>query len=147
MKHTAHLINHVNLLCVSLFLRLFFRSYGEGIEELPDVLVDRVSLLPELLEGSRAKSTCDSFRRGFRRWAAWALSNGLTSRDILPAKAFHVAIYLSSLIQIANSPSSVYNAFYSVKWFHDLFDFNSVSDSKLISSILEAAKRKLSKPV
>lgn len=37
--------------------------------------------------------------------------------------------------------------FYSVKWFHDLFDFNSVSDSKLISSVLEAAKRKLSKPV
>lgn len=117
------------------------------MDELPDVLVEKVSLLPELLEESRAKSTCENYKRGFRRWEAWALSNGLNSKDILPAKAFHVAIYLSSLIQSANSPSSVNNAFYSVKWFHELFDFNSLSDSKLIANILEAAKRKLSRPV
>lgn len=111
MKQIALLINHVYLLM--LFLHLFFRNDGEDVEELPDILVDRVSLLPELLEGSRAKSTCDFYKRGFQRWAAWTLSNGLTSRDILPAMAFRVAVYqyLSSLIQTANSPSSVNDVF------------------------------------
>lgn len=132
---------------LTFLLHLFIRSFGDDLEELPDVLAEKVSLLPELLEGSRAKSTSDNYKRGFQRWAAWASSNGLHSKDILPAKAFHVAIYLSSLIQSANSPSSVFNAFYSVKWFHDLFDFKSLSDSKLLSNVLDAAKRKLSRPI
>ena len=128
-------------------IHLFFNSYGAAIDQLPDVLVDKVSLLTELLEGSRANSTCMSYKRGFKRWAAWALSNGLSGEDILPAKAFHVALYLSSLVQSANTPSLVINAYYSIKWFHELFDFSSVTNSKLVSNVLEAARRKLSKPV
>ena len=51
-----------------------------------------------------------------------ALSNGLGSKDVLPAKAFHVALYLASVIQTAESASPVIKAFYSIKWFHAMFD-------------------------
>ena len=50
-------------------------------------------------------------------------------------------------MQSANTPSPIINAFYSIKWFHDLFDFKSPTDSKLVVNILEAAKRRLAKPV
>ena len=135
------------LIVMDCFLRLFLQSYNDETAQLPDVLVDKVSLLTELLEGSRAESTCISYKRGFRRWAAWALGNGLAREDILPAKAFHVALYLTSLVQSSCSPSPIINAFYSIKWFHELFGFSSVTDSNLVKNVLEAAKRKLSKPV
>ena len=129
------------------FTNLFFQSYAEDIDVLPEVLVGKISLLPDLLRQSRSGNTSMSYRRGFKRWSSWALSNGLTSRDILPAKAFHVALYLASLVQTANTPSPVVNAFYAIKWFHDLFDFSSPTDSHLVKNVLEAAKRRLGKSV
>ena len=133
--------------CHNWDIRLFFQSYTEDIEQLPGVLADKVSLLPELLKESRAENTCASYKRGFKRWRCWALSNGLESKDTLPARAFHVALYIASLVQSANSHSPVTNAFYSIKWFHELFDFKSPTDSKLVINILDAAKRRLAKPV
>lgn len=126
---------------------MFFQRYNDDVEGLPDVLADKISLLPELLSETRAKSTCTSYKRAFKRWSSWALCNGLTSRDILPAKAFHVALYMTSLIQTANTPSPIVNAFFAIKWFHDLFDYKSPTDSNLVKNILEASKRKLAKPV
>lgn len=131
----------------SWYIHLFFQSYSEDIEQLPDVLADKVSLLPDLLKDSRAENTCSAYKRGFKRWRCWALSNGLESKDALPARAFHVALYLASLVQSANTHSPVTHAFYSIKWFHELFDFKSPTDSKLVINILDAAKRRLAKPV
>ena len=54
---------------------------------------------------------------------------------------------MAYLVQSANTHSPIVNAFYSIKRFHDLFDFNSPTDSKLVINILDAAKRRLSKPV
>ena len=74
------------------------------------------------------------------RWKRWALDNGLGRGDILPAKAFNFAIYLCSLIQRSDSPTLVITAFYSVKWFHDLNDLKSPTESHLVLNILESAK-------
>ena len=68
-------------------------------------------LLPELLLESRSQSTNKSYFQGVKKWKQWANSNGLGSRDILPAKALHVAIYMTSLIQRANSPSPLIHVF------------------------------------
>jgi integrase len=126
-------------------LHLFFQRHADDINALPDVLVGGVSLLPELLKESRAMNTSEAYRRGFKRWCDWALSNNLTSEDTFPAKAFHVALYMTSLIQTAQSPSPIVNAFYSIKWYHDLLDLQSPTDSNLVKNVLEAAKRRLSK--
>lgn len=66
---------------------------------------------------------------------------------MLPAKTFPVAIYLASLIQSANTPAPVVTAFYSIKFYHEIAGFISPTDSSLVTTILEAAKRKLSKPI
>ena len=65
----------------------------------------------------------------------------------MPAKAFYVALYFVSIIQTADSASPVINAYYSLKWYHNLFDLPSPMDSNLVTNILESAKRKLAKPV
>ena len=115
---------HVDTEVMFFFVRLFSQRYADDIEQLPDVLADKVSLLPKLLKESRADNMCASYKRGFKRWRTWVLSNGLESKDALPAGAFHVALYLASLVQSANTHSPIINAFYSIEWFHDLFDLN-----------------------
>ncbi|XP_069114860.1 uncharacterized protein [Argopecten irradians] len=132
---------------VFFFIRLFLQSFGREINELPEVLLDKVTQIPELLESSRAVNTCKAYKRGFLRWKKWAINSGIKLEDTLPAKPLHVAIYLTSIIQTANSPSPLVNVFYSLKWFHDIFDFKSPTDSKLVVNILEAGKRKLARPV
>lgn len=116
------------------------------MRELPDMMAGGVHLLPELLQQSRAKSTNKKYECAFLRFHKWAIHNGLGGRDTLPASVFPVAIYLASLIQTVNSPSPVIAAFYAIKWFHDINGLHSPTDSKLVSNVLEAAKRKLSKP-
>jgi integrase len=128
-------------------IRLFFQTHQDEIDELPDVLVDRVTLLPEILLQSRAESTRKSYTNAFNRWRKWAISNGIGSGDILPARALPVAVYLTSLMQFAKTPKPIVNAFYSIKWFHDINDLHSPTDSKLVINVLESAKRILSKPI
>lgn len=109
------------------------------------MLAGKVVLLPDILMASRASATSRKYEQGFNRWKKWGLGNGLGSGDILPAKAFPVALYLTSIIQSANSVSSVISAYYSIKWFHDINGMNSPTSSSLVINILEAAKRILAK--
>lgn len=125
----------------------FFQTHKTTIAALPEVLVGEVDLLPELLQKSRAVSTCRKYENSFNRWKNWALNSGVGRGDILPAKALTVAIYLSSLIQTLSSPAPLIAAFYSIKWYHDLFGLDSPTDSKLVCNVLEAGKRLLSRPV
>ncbi|XP_052253990.1 uncharacterized protein LOC127860151 [Dreissena polymorpha] len=124
-----------------------FTRYGSEVDGLPEVLAEKVSLLPELLKVTKAENTHLSYKRGFNRWRRWGYANGLSSGDALPAKAFQVALYLASIIQTASSASPIINAFYSIKYYHDLFDYVSPTDSRLVINMLEAAKRRLAKPV
>ena len=71
------------------------------------------------------------------------MGNGFQVRDALPAKAFHFALYLVSLIQQSNSSSPLINAFYSIKWIHSLYDKSSPTDSNLVQNVFEAGKRQL----
>ena len=52
--------------------------------------------LPGLLLDSRSQKTSKSYFQGFRKWKEWANSSNLGSGDIFPAKALHVAIYLTA---------------------------------------------------
>ena len=126
-------------------VHIFFQVYAEDIRELPEVLADRVHLLPEVLRKSRSDSTDKKYSSAFVRFHKWALCNGLRSGDILPAKAFTVAIYLASLIQTVNSPSPAIAAFYAIKWFHDMYGLMSPTNSKLVVNVLVSAKRILSR--
>ena len=71
---------------------MFFQIHADEIETLPEILAERVELLPGILRKSRAESTCSKYEGAFMRWRNWALCNQLGSSDILPAKAFPVAL-------------------------------------------------------
>lgn len=126
---------------------MFHQAHKDEIDELPEVLAEKVALLPDLLRESRANGTNQKYSNGFKRWAKWAQASGLGISDILPAKPLQTALYLLSVIQSARTPSPVVTAFYSIKWFHEINGFNSPTNSTLVINILEAGKRKLSKPV
>ena len=64
-------------------------------ESFPRFLADRVLLLPDVDQISRADSTNKKYSSAFLRFHRWAVSNNLGSGDILPAKAFPVAILWS----------------------------------------------------
>ncbi|XP_053382012.1 uncharacterized protein LOC123541270 [Mercenaria mercenaria] len=130
-----------------LIVPLWKSLYKDEIQGLPPVLVDKVTLIPQVLQDARARTTSQTYFNGFQRWRNWAIKNELGEEDIFPAKPFIFALYLCSLIQSANSSSTVINAFYSVKFIHDIYGKKSPSDSTLVVNILEAAKRKLAKSV
>ena len=92
-------------------LRLFLQSHQEEIQALPDVLTNKVVLLPEIFKRFRADNSCRKYELGFSRWKKWAESNCVESRHILPAQVFSFALYLVSLIQITSTPSPVITAF------------------------------------
>ena len=139
-------IGYVYFFLISL---MFFQRYEAELldMELAGVLADRVSCLPQLLKETRADNTFLTYERGFHRWRKWAVINGLRVEDTLPANAFHVALYVSALIQSCNTLSPVVNAFYSIKRFHDMFDYKSPTYSKLVPNVFHAARRKLARPV
>ena len=104
---------------------MFLQRHAEDIDALPDVLVGGVSLLPELIKKSRATTTSETYKRGFKRWCDWALSNKLSSKDTLPAKAFPAALYISSKYDWDDPPSTEMKMKVN-KWVKSLPDLNNV---------------------
>ena len=92
---------------------VFFQVFKTDIQKLPASLAGSVDLIPELLNVSRANATVKTYHLGFIRWKKWASINRISSVDILPAKPFFVAIYLSSLVQSCRTVIPVTQAFYS----------------------------------
>ncbi|KAK3105318.1 hypothetical protein FSP39_022401 [Pinctada imbricata] len=117
------------------------------ILELPEALVAKVHLVTDLIAQCRSTNTIKGYYRAFMRWKSWASSNGISTEEILPAKAFHVSLYLSCLVQQCSSPSPVVTAFYRIKWAHNMISVQSPTDSILVRNVLEGAKRRLSVPV
>ena len=121
------------------------QAFRHDIVTLPEALAEKVDLLPELLVESRSSGTVKNYFSSFMRWKVWARANGISEDEILPAKAFHVALYLASLVQCSRSPSPVISAFYALKWAHNFVSAAiSPTDSELVKNVLEGAKRRLS---
>ncbi|CAG2188210.1 unnamed protein product [Mytilus edulis] len=126
---------------------MFLQAFKNDLLELPASLIEKVSLLPDLLTESKASNTVQNYYYVFLRWKKWALSNGISSEFILLAKPIHVALYLACLVQQTHTPSPINQAFYSIRWAHKITSEISPTDSDLVKNILEGAKRRLSVPV
>ena len=97
--------------------------------------------LPEIVLGSRADSTTLTYLNGFKRWRAWA--NRFPEVAVLPATPVYVSLYLLSVLQASSSPAPVQNAFYSIRWAHDIAGFDSPTNHTLPQKVVESAKRRL----
>ena len=96
--------------------------------------------LPEIVLGSRIYSTTLTYLNGFKRWHAWA--NRFPKVAVLPASSAYVSLYLLSVLQASSSPAPVQNAFYSIRWTHDIAGFDSPTNTHP-KKVVESAKRRL----
>lgn len=123
-----------------------FEVFERDLIQLPSKLREKVYALPGIIQASRADSTIHKYCNSFLRFK-WAKEQGIEESELFPSKPLHVSIYLACLIQRANSPSPIVDAFYGIKWAHDLVGFNSPTKNQFVNNIMEGGKRIVAKPV
>ncbi|XP_060597906.1 uncharacterized protein LOC132751710 [Ruditapes philippinarum] len=95
--------------------------------------------LPEVALSSKACNTSKKYQRSYNSWSKWARQHSLV---VFPANDVDFSLYLVSLIQSCNSPSTVDEAFYGMKWANDLAgNLNNPCSSFLVKSVREALHR------
>jgi hypothetical protein len=95
---------------------------------------------------ARAKSTIEKYAGGFKRFAKWTEKYREIS-CILLCPEIYVGLYLQNLMKSAQHFSVVESAYYSIKWTHSLAGVNNPCDSKVITYLVDAARRKLNRPI
>nr|XP_034335844.1 uncharacterized protein LOC105348263 isoform X2 [Crassostrea gigas] len=121
--------------------------FERDLIQLPSKLREKVYALPGIMQASRADSTINKYCNSFLRFKKWAKEQGIEESELFPSKPLHVSIYLACLVQRANSPSPIVDAFYGIKWAHDLVGFDSPTDNQFVKNIMEGGKRIVAKPV
>ena len=104
-------------------------------------------LCPQLgiwILSSKSDNTNKAYFNAFTRWEKFIKLQG---HSALPANSFHVALYLTHLLNNGASIHSVSAAVYAIKWAHDVVGLIDPTKNSYITSILEAARRKTSRPV
>ena len=94
--------------------------------------------LPEIVLGSRADSSTLTYLNGLKRWSAWA--NRFPEVVVLLVTPACVSLYLLSVLQASSSPAPVQNAFYSIRWAHDIAGFDSPTNHTLPQKVVESAR-------
>ena len=100
--------------------------------------------LPNVLLQSRSINTRKSYNVQFKKWIRWCKEHSI--HTVFPANDFHVALFLTHLIQSGSSISVIEAVFYSLKWSHDIVGVNSPCDTNLVRFTLDAAKKLCSAP-
>jgi hypothetical protein len=100
--------------------------------------------MTNFLMQSKADSTVKKYGGAFSHFQTFCDSNGFSSN---PARSIHVAMYLTGLIDQGKSDHVVSSAVYAIKWVHNINDLPDPTESNIVKSLMEAAKRLNSKPV
>ena len=137
--------NYFSFLIMFVFLQ-GGRAFALKIAHLKDSELRKLAAdLPLRTIAAKAPSTTDRYSRAFQKFREW--SSPYNEVVCLPTDEISVALYLESLIQGGSPYSSLESACYGINWAHNLYGFQSPCDSKLVTTVLEAAKRSLAKPV
>ena len=105
---------------------------------------DVASKMADFLIQSKADNTIKKNGSVFSQFQTFCDSNGFTSK---PARSIHVAMYLTDLIDQGKSNHVISSAVYGIKWVHNINDLPDPTESNIVKSLMEAAKRLNSKPV
>ncbi|XP_033762818.1 integrase/recombinase xerD homolog isoform X1 [Pecten maximus] len=90
---------------------------------------------------SRADSTSKVYQRRFKKWVEWcSLYPEITP---IPAKEFHVALYLKQIAESSKSSTAIDQVFYAIGWAHDLAGLHNPCKSAFVNHVREAARRQL----
>lgn len=93
----------------------------------------------------KAPSTVEKYSRAFNEFKSWA--SAYDEILPLPSKSISVSIYLEHLIENNCTASKLESAFYGINWAHNIYGYSSPCQSAIVKNVLEAGKRRLSKPI
>jgi integrase len=93
---------------------------------------------------SRADSTVTKYKNSYNQFQRYCQENDFNP---MPAQPICVAMYLTHLLDTGKSDNVVTAAFYGIKWAHNLNDENDPTESKIVKTLHDTAKRIASKPV
>lgn len=109
-----------------------------------ETLGDLANNLKHIAQSSKSKSSIKSYDYAFNRFRVWCKDYSLQA---LPASVSTISVYLSYLIQKEVSTSVLQNAFYAIKWEHELNLCSEVFSDSFLQLVLGGGVRILSKPV
>ena len=115
---------------------------SSGVQE-NTYLKDLADKMSYFLTSSRSDNTTKSYFYSFKRWEDFITKEGLCA---LPAQPIHVALYLTHLLDKGASCNTLNSAVYSIKWVHNLNNFNDPTDNSFVTSLQEAGKR-IARPI
>lgn len=113
--------------------------WAEGKSWDDERLQDSLERLKATVLSSRAEGTTNSYKRAFLRWKRFAAC--YEHMEVLPASPLDVALYLQSLMDTANSASTIDSAFYAIQWAHSLAGFDSPTRHPVVVAVRDAASR------
>ena len=99
--------------------------------------------LPDTILHSRADSTVRKYLGGFKRWKSWATEWQIAP---IPAKDYHIALYLQFLADSTKSKSAVEEACNSIAWVHSTAGLPSPTVSPFVRATLEGLQRLPARP-
>ncbi|XP_077866782.1 integrase/recombinase xerD homolog [Saccoglossus kowalevskii] len=108
-------------------------------------LDDFCDTLPDVMLASRAGNTLSKYTGSWLRWKRWCQSN-LSAGAACPAKPLHIAIYLRSLLDNANTVAPMDSALYSIRWAHSMAGIESPTCHPMVRATMEGCRRILAKP-
>lgn len=117
-----------------------FEEAGVDINDSHEV----ISRMATHVLSSKADNTVTKYSQQTKVFKEFCSSKGFPYN---PAQSIHVAMYLSTLIDEGKSDSVITAAFYGIKWFHNINDTTDPTESAIVKSMLECAKRSNSKPI
>ena len=111
----------------------------ESMQVQDEELKGLAAFLPRVVLCGKALSTVTKYTGAFKRWKAWASNKHEVK--VFPAKPFHVALYLSYLIQKSNTCSPVEGAVHALSWVHCVGTVEDPTQHPLVKQVLAGAKR------
>jgi hypothetical protein len=95
---------------------------------------------------SSAKNTVSKYIGSFKRYMSWA-ENYKEINSVLPSSELHVALYLQSIMGSVKYHSTIENAFYGIKWAHNIAGFSDPCEANIVRRNVEASKQELNRPI
>lgn len=106
-------------------------------------LTGLVDALPSLVTKSKESSTVQQYSRAYGKYKDWCSNVDL---EYFPATEPIIALYLTSLLQKGSKSASINQAYYSIRWAHNLAGVPWLCDSLFIQNVLEACRRAAAQP-
>ena len=107
-------------------------------------LLQVLNILPDMVRASRQANTVKCYLGAYRRYELWASS--LPEIAIFPANETSITIYVLSLVQQGKSIGVIQQFLFATAWLHSTAGYNNPTDSTMVQTILQGAKRTISFP-